>query len=195
MSTVGIDIKHTPVIGGAKTQQSDAQNASRADDIVIGPGVRTAGKFETAGSIIVDGALDDGDVACRWFSISRGGEFQGAVSAERIEIAGLLEGEAVASEEIILRSSARVTGNITAPYVIIHRGAQLSGGVESTERTADNRKQAPMQLPLPRARQRRSLGIFVGTALVGVLLAGGAYALWGGKAPKEGEPVATLSST
>lgn len=186
-------MKNGMVAGTAKTQQADP-GASRADDIVIGPGVRTAGKFQTSGSIFVDGALDDGDVACRWLSISRGGEFHGAVTAERVEIAGLLDGNAVASEEIILRSTARVTGNVTAPYVTVHRGAQLSGGVQSTERNVDSRKQPQVQFPLPRARQRRTLGIFACTAAIGLALAGGAYALWGGKAAAESEPVVTLSS-
>jgi len=194
MSSTGLESRHTVATGALKPGQSDTQAPGKADDIVIGPGVRTAGKFQTAGGIFVDGTLEEADVACRWLSISRGGELYGAVSAERVEIAGLLQGDATAKEEIILRSTAVVTGKVAAPYIVVHRGAQISGGVESTERPADPRKTVLMP-PLPKPRQRRSLNIFLCATALGLLLAGGAYALRGGTTAEAGQPEATASST
>lgn len=185
MSSAGIESNSASAAGPIKSLPTDMHAVTRADDIVIGPGVRTVGKFQTAGSLFVDGALDDAEVGCRWMSVSSGGEFRGLVKAERVEIAGLLDGHATASEEIILRSTAVVRGKVTAPYVVVHRGAHLSGGVESTERQVDSRK--PMSLPMPptKSRYRRSLNLFVGTALVGLLLGGGAYAWWSGNVQAE----------
>jgi hypothetical protein len=111
-----------------------------------------------------------------------------------VEIAGLLQGDATAEAEIILRSTAVVTGKISAPYIVVHRGAQISGGVESTERPADTRKNVLMP-PLPKPRQRRPLKIFLCAAALGLLLTGGAYALWGGTTAEAGQPQATASKT
>lgn len=194
MSSVGSESKHAGAAGAPRPGLSDAQGSGRVDDIVIGPGVRTAGKFQTAGGIFVDGTLEEADIACRWLSVSRGAELHGIVSAERVEIAGLLNGDATAKEEIILRSTAVVTGKISAPYIVVHRGAQISGGVESTERPADHRKQMSMP-PLPRSRPRRPLNIFLCAAALGLLLSGGAYALWGGATAQAGQPETAASST
>src|SRR5690606_19835867 len=97
MSTVNVDSKS---VGGVAAK-STAEAYARTDDIVIGLGVRTAGKFQTAGSIFVDGTLGEADLECSSLSISRGGEFQGVAKAARVEISGSLAGEAIASEEIV----------------------------------------------------------------------------------------------
>lgn len=64
--------------------------AFRMDDIVIGPGVRTAGKFQTTGSIFADGTLENAEVECQSISIGRGAELHGSVRAGRVEISGLV---------------------------------------------------------------------------------------------------------
>jgi cytoskeletal protein CcmA (bactofilin family) len=107
---------------------------ARTDDIVIGLGVTSSGNFSTAGLICVDGVLKDADVQASALSISRGGEFQGKANVERAEVFGTLCGEVVATEQIVLRASAVVVGKISAPYIITHRGAAISGEVKSLER-------------------------------------------------------------
>ena len=148
--------------------------AARTDDIVIGLGVTSSGNFTTAGLICVDGVLKDADVQASALSISRGGEFHGTASVERLEVFGTLCGEVVASEQIVLRASAVVLGKISAPYIITHRGAAISGEVKSLERRPE------VQLPPTAARatggkglfRRPMLSLFVG-ALVVLALGGG----------------------
>lgn len=148
--------------------------AARTDDIVIGLGVTSSGHFTTAGLICVDGVLKDADVQAAALSISRGGEFHGNASVERLEVFGTLCGEVVASEQIVLRSSAVVLGKISAPYIITHRGAAISGEVKSLERRPE------VQLPPTAARAAAGKGLFrrpmlslVVGALVVLALGGG----------------------
>ena len=80
MSSVNVDSRSAAGASAAKAPV-DAHTMSRTDDIVIGLGVRTSGKFQTAGSIFVDGVL--GAIASRtygpaapwpfWLSVTRGG--------------------------------------------------------------------------------------------------------------------------
>jgi SipW-cognate class signal peptide len=180
MNSVGTDSKPAMPAGStgtAKPTLPTANAASRADDIVIGPGVRTSGKIQTSGSLFVDGTLVEAEIECYRLSVSQGGQIHGKVQAERIEIAGLLNGDAVATDEIVLRSSAVVIGKIAAPYIVVHRGAHLSGGVESTERRAEDRKPSTTtSMPLIKPRNKRPFSFLMGIALVGVLLGGGTYA-------------------
>ena len=49
------------------------------------------------------------------------------VKASSIIVAGRLSGEISASERIELRPSARVSGNLTAPKLVVHEGAIFEG--------------------------------------------------------------------
>jgi cytoskeletal protein CcmA (bactofilin family) len=159
--------------------------AARTDDIVIGLGVTSSGNFTTAGLICVDGVLKDADVQAAVLSISRGGEFHGNASVERLEVFGTLCGEVVASEQIVLRASAVVLGKISAPYIITHRGATISGEVKSLERRPE--VQVPPTLARPVSNKglfrRPMLPLFVGALVVIALGSGVVLGRWGGKAP------------
>lgn len=106
----------------------------RVDDIVIGMGVTSSGNFTTGGAVCIDGVLKDGEIQALTLSVSRGGEFHGRATAQRIEIFGTLNGEVTATDQIILRASAVVTGKVSAPYIVIHRGASVTGEVITLER-------------------------------------------------------------
>lgn len=177
MSSVNVDSRSAAGASAAKAPV-DAHTMSRTDDIVIGLGVRTSGKFQTAGSIFVDGVLGDAEVECSSLSISRGGEFHGVAKAMRVEISGTLSGEAIATEEIVLRASAVVGANVSAPYIVVHRGACLTGQVSSMERHSDSSK-APMTLPsFAKSRPKRGMQLFMFSVVVGLALSGGAAMSW-----------------
>lgn len=111
-----------------------AAAAPRMDDIVIGTGVTSNGNFETGGVICIDGVLRDGEVRAATLSISCGGEFHGKAVVRYLEVFGTLSGEVIASEQVMLRASALVTGKLSAPYVVMHRGATITGQIETLER-------------------------------------------------------------
>lgn len=166
---------------------------AKTDDIVIGLGVTSSGNFNTAGLICIDGVLKDADVQAAVLSISRGGEFQGKANVERLEVFGTLCGEVVASDQIVLRASAVVLGKISAPYIITHRGAAVSGEVKSLERRPE--LQVPPALVRNVAgknglfRRNTMFSLFMGGLLV--LAVGGGVAL--GRMSEERPAVATSS--
>jgi len=176
MSSVNVDSKS--VAHASAKAPIDPQATSRTDDIVIGLGVRTSGKFQTAGSIFVDGVLSDADVECSSLSISRGGEFHGVAKAIRVEVSGALVGEATASEEIVLRASAAVGAKISAPYIVVHRGACITGEVNSLERRAEAHKSGATLPPFSKHRPKRGLHLFMLSVAVGLVLSGGAAFAW-----------------
>lgn len=155
-------------------------SAARTDDVIIGGGVTANGKLYTAGGVFVDGILRDADVEASTFSVSREGVFHGRATAQRVEIAGSVEGELCASDEIVLRSSSTVSGRLTAPYIVVHRGAVLSGATTTLTR----KSQAPAYLYAPQpsfGRRRFRLGtFFVSAALVVTLSSAAAFALLAG---------------
>jgi cytoskeletal protein CcmA (bactofilin family) len=162
---------------GGKSAPPPVQ-AARTDDIVIGLGVTSSGSFATAGLICVDGTLKDADVQAAALSISRGGEFHGTANVERMEVFGTMCGEVVASEQIVLRASAVVLGKISAPYIITHRGAAISGEVRSLERRPEVQISPTLARAVggkPRFTRPTVFSLFIGGLLV--LAAGGGVVL------------------
>lgn len=166
--------------GGKAVATPAATSVPKTDDIVIGMGVTSSGSFNTAGLICVDGVLKGADVNAAVLSISRGGEFEGKANVERLEVFGTLCGEVVASEQIVLRSSAVVLGKVTAPYIITHRGAAISGEVKSLDRRPD------VQIPPALIRSAKSsrfrkpsmLSMMVGGLLLAAASGGMALGRW-----------------
>lgn len=126
----------TPATGSASIAPSAAapREQPRVDDIVIGMGVTSSGNFTTGGAVCIDGVLKEGEIQALTLSVSPGAEFHGRASARFVEIFGKVVGELTATDQIILRSSAEVSGRISAPYITMHRGALVVGEVVTLER-------------------------------------------------------------
>jgi excisionase family DNA binding protein len=73
------------------------------------------GRFE--GSLDVKGSLTIGPAA----------QVRATIQGEHIVINGTVEGPVSASHRLELHSSARVTGKVSAPRLIVHEGAVLQG--------------------------------------------------------------------
>ena len=181
------------VLGG-QSPAAPAAAVARTDDIVIGLGVTSSGNFSTAGLLCVDGVLKDADVQAAALSISRGGEFQGKATVERLEVFGTLCGEVHASEQIVLRASAVVLGKISAPYIITHRGAAISGEVKSLERRPEVQVPPSMARSMPSKNplfRRPGMYSLVAIGLIGAVLGGMAIGRMGGESHAAPAPVIT----
>jgi cytoskeletal protein CcmA (bactofilin family) len=77
--------------------------------------------------------------------IGEDGKVHASVSAESVEVAGLLEGD-VRARAVTLRESARVKGRVEAQALVVREGAFLTGPVASGEAPS---KQAPAPSPAP----------------------------------------------
>jgi cytoskeletal protein CcmA (bactofilin family) len=63
-------------------------------------------------------------------TVEPGASVAADVEADEATIQGELKGDIVAAHAVALAASARVTGNIRSPRVIIDDGAQFRGSVE-----------------------------------------------------------------
>jgi cytoskeletal protein CcmA (bactofilin family) len=80
----------------------------------------------------------DGSVTLKQHAVTVGpeGEVKADIGARVITVEGTVEGNLSAQEQVILRGSARVQGNITAPRVVLEDGASFRGGVDMGETSA-----------------------------------------------------------
>ena len=99
---------------------------------VIGAGSAFEGKFYVSGSLEIHGKFE-GDIHTQGqLVIAESGKVKTNIIAKRVTLGGTLIGNINASEEVILLSTGRMMGNISAPVVHIDKGALTHGEVHLT---------------------------------------------------------------
>lgn len=90
-------------------------------------GARVEGNLECKGDLRMDGSLrGDLKVGGR-FVLGANGIVNGQVACHTVHVFGTVEGNVSATDTILLAATARVTGDITAPKLVVEEGAQLTG--------------------------------------------------------------------
>ena len=109
---------------------------------VIAEGLRIKGTVSAEGLVEVHGHVE-GDVSCKFLSVSPKGVVSGGIEAERVAVNGRVEGP-IRGTEVVLKSRAHVVGDIQHQHLSIERGAYFQG--RSVRSTETNTRKAPEKL-------------------------------------------------
>lgn len=107
---------------------------SSSDRATIGRSITIKGEVKGDEDLLIQGKID-GSVTLKEHAVTVGpeGEVKADIGARVITVEGKVEGNLNAQEQVILRNSARVQGNISAPRVVLEDGARFRGGVDMGE--------------------------------------------------------------
>ena len=98
------------------------------------------GKILGSSEVLIDGTVK-GSVMCNSLvRIAERGSITADVHAQTVQVAGMVSGDISADERIVLENSARVTGNLTAPRILIQDGASFRGKVNMRSDSAHTAK-------------------------------------------------------
>ena len=97
---------------------------------VIGRTLTFKGEISADEDLVIEGTIV-GSIAHHEHSLTIGieGRVQADIHARLIAVEGKMDGDLHGDEAVILRSSARVAGNIFAPRVVIEDGANFTGSI------------------------------------------------------------------
>ncbi len=100
----------------------------------IGRSIRIRGEVSGDEDLLIQGEVD-GTVSLGEHAVTVGseGEVKADITGRLITVEGRVEGDLTALEQIILRGSARVDGDLKAPRVVLEDGARFRGGVDMGE--------------------------------------------------------------
>jgi cytoskeletal protein CcmA (bactofilin family) len=106
---------------------------------MIGPSIVVRGEVSGNEDLLIQGQLD-GSVTLDLHSVTvgSGGRVKADITGRIITIEGNVEGNLNAKEQIILRGSAIVQGDIKAPRVVLEDGASFRGLVDMGMRDVAN---------------------------------------------------------
>jgi len=97
----------------------------------IGPSISIRGEVTGDEDLLIQGRVD-GSVDLKQHSVTVGpeGKVKAGIAGRIVVVEGSVEGDLRADEKVILRSSASVQGDISAPRVVLEDGARFRGGVD-----------------------------------------------------------------
>ena len=87
------------------------------------------GKIQSPETIRIDGHVK-GEVHCgKTLIVGESGSIQAVIHAASVVISGEVKGDITATSKITLQASARVTGDLRTPGIVIEEGAKLEGRI------------------------------------------------------------------
>ncbi|SEO68443.1 bactofilin family protein [Aquisalimonas asiatica] len=103
----------------------------RREAAVVGPSIHIDGTLKGEEDLMIEGHVT-GNVQLQDHSLTIGpnGRVEADLFANVVNVEGVVEGDLYGSERVVIRSSARVKGNITAPRVSLDDGAWFKGAIE-----------------------------------------------------------------
>jgi cytoskeletal protein CcmA (bactofilin family) len=140
---------------GPSADRSGPSKAGR-ERATIGRSITIRGDVTGDEDLLIQGRVD-GSVNLKQHSVTVGseGEVKANISGRVVTVEGSVEGNLSAEEQVILRSSARVQGDIAAPRLVLEDGARFRGGVDMGEtvepsgRTEVSPRAAAARMPEP----------------------------------------------
>ena len=100
----------------------------------IGRSITIRGDVTGDEDLLIQGRIDGSvDLKQHSVTIGREGEVKADVGARVIVVEGKVEGNLRAEEQVVLKNSAQVQGDIVAPRVVLEDGARFRGGVDMGE--------------------------------------------------------------
>jgi len=115
---------------------------------LIGPTILIKGDLTGEEDLIIDGRVE-GRVELRKHNITVGknGRVKADLYGKVITVEGEVNGNLYGDEQLVLRQSSTVRGNILAPRVVLEDGANFKGSIDMSPKDAAPREQTPAVTP------------------------------------------------
>jgi cytoskeletal protein CcmA (bactofilin family) len=125
------DIPAAPAAPQPTVTPARTERASSGELATIGRSITIRGEVSGDEDLLIQGKVE-GSVDLRQHALTIGpeGEVKASIVGRVVTVQGRVEGNVTAEEQVILRSSASVDGDITAPRVVLEDGARFRGGVD-----------------------------------------------------------------
>jgi cytoskeletal protein CcmA (bactofilin family) len=116
---------------------------SRREGATIGPSISIKGDLTGEEDLIIQGKVEGKvDLKQNSVTIGRNGRVRADIYAKLVNVEGEVEGNLIGLEQIVVRSTGSVRGNIAAPRVSIEDGARFKGSIDMDSKSGDKPRAA-----------------------------------------------------
>ena len=103
---------------------------------VLGPTLHFKGELHADEELLIKGRIEGSITHSQRVTVCAEGTVTANVRAQMIVVEGTLTGDLHAEKSVMVRETAHLRGNITAPSVSIVEGAQFNGGIDMEKKVA-----------------------------------------------------------
>ncbi|MGH0033012.1 MAG: bactofilin family protein [Myxococcota bacterium] len=137
-----------PAAGG---EAAAAPAPDAAPEMSIAPGCDLEGDLQLDRPLTVHGDFKGSIDCAEHVVVAEHGTVQGPIRARSVEVVGSVVGDLTARREVVLRAGGRLHGDVSAPSLVVERGACFEGRSRRVQPIAP-RSQAPATEPQPATR-------------------------------------------
>ena len=121
---------------------------AREHAAVIGSSISIKGDLTGEEDLAIEGKLE-GKIELRRHSVTVGksGRIKGDIYAKLITVEGTVEGNLYGEEQLIVRQSGNVRGNIVSPRVVLEDGSNFKGSIDMSPKEKSAGATAPSPVP------------------------------------------------
>jgi len=95
----------------------------------IDQGSEFSGKLSFKDTVRIDGRFEGEITSDNTLIVGETGQVHAEIRSETVIISGEVKGNIVASSQVTLHKSARVTGNLTTEVLVVEEGSELNGQI------------------------------------------------------------------
>ena len=119
-----------PPVAAAAPRPAEAPRQPRVA-ATIGPSIAIKGDVTGEEDLIIEGRIE-GKILLKANSVTigRNGRVKANVYANSITVEGEVEGDLIGKDEVVIRQSGKVKGNVAAPRVVLDSGARFQGSID-----------------------------------------------------------------
>ncbi len=130
----------------APAERQPVASAPHGGQALVGNSLVVEGSIRGNEDLLVEGRVI-GDITLpeNTVTVGESGNVEATINARVIVVEGRVEGDLVGGEQIEIRRSGNVLGNITSPRVGLEDGAQFKGNIDMSPKA----KKAPAPTPTP----------------------------------------------
>jgi cytoskeletal protein CcmA (bactofilin family) len=103
---------------------------------VLGPTLHFKGELHADEELLIKGRIEGSITHSQRVTVCAEGTVTANVRAQTIVVEGTVTGDLQAEKSVMVKESARLRGNISAPSVSIVEGAQFNGGIDMEKKAA-----------------------------------------------------------
>jgi cytoskeletal protein CcmA (bactofilin family) len=134
----------TPIQAPPRPSSPRSQPPSAKERALIGSSIKIEGNLSGGEDLFVEGRVKGKiDLNQHNVTIGTNGSIKADIHGRSIDVMGEVEGNLYGSEQIILRKSSKVRGNLFAARVSLEDGADFKGSIDMTSKAAEEAK--PLQ--------------------------------------------------
>lgn len=124
----------------------------RGSQATIGSSIVIKGDLSGEEDLLVEGRVEGNIILTKnTVTIGKKGRVKADIRGRSIHVDGQVSGNLYGEEEIVIRASGNVEGNLVAPRVTLENGSQFKGSIDMETRKATSRPKHPEPAAPPSA--------------------------------------------